>query len=50
MCAILNFDYERKIASIQSIGDYNNCLLCANRKEEYKVGQMLMIIIIKLHT
>ena len=48
MCAILNFDYERKIASIQSIGDYNNCLLCANRKEEYKVGQMLMIIIINI--
>ena len=48
MCAILNFDYERKIVSIQSIGDYNNCLLCANRKEEYKVGEMLMIIIINI--
>jgi hypothetical protein len=48
MCAILNFDYERKIVSIQSIGDYNNCLLCANRKQDYKIGEMLMIIIINI--
>jgi hypothetical protein len=48
MCAILNFDYTLKTASIQSVGNYNNCLLCANRSQKYKVGQMLMIIIINI--
>jgi hypothetical protein len=47
-CAIINFDYEKKTALIQSIGNYNNCVLCADRKLEYKVGQILMCIIIKL--
>jgi hypothetical protein len=47
-CAILNFDYELKIAYLQGIGDYINCVLCANRLNEYKVAQILMNIILHL--
>jgi hypothetical protein len=47
-CAILNFDYVKKIAHVHSIGDYNNCALCEDRKQKYKIGQVLMIIIISI--
>jgi hypothetical protein len=47
-CAIVNFDYDIRTAYIRSIGDYNNCILCVDRKFEYKVGQILMAIIINI--
>ena len=47
-CAVLNFDYQQKTAFVQSVGDFDNCVLCANRKFEYKVGQIMMLIMISI--
>ena len=47
-CAILNFDYEKKTAFIQSIGDYGNCVFCPTKNINFKVGQILMMMIISL--
>ncbi len=47
-CATLNYDYANRTALVQSVGDFDNCVLCANRKFEYKVGQIMILILISI--
>lgn len=47
-CATLNFDYDKKTAFIQSIGDYASCVFCPTADLNFKVGQILMMMIITL--
>lgn len=47
-CATLNFDYEKKTAYIQSLGDYGNCVFCPTHNVNFKVGQILMLMILTL--
>lgn len=47
-CATLNFDYEMKSAYVQSIGDYGNCVFCPSKNLNFRVGQILMMMIISL--
>lgn len=48
VCAIVNFDYEKKTAFIQSMGDTGNCVFCPSKNINFKVGQILIIMIITL--
>lgn len=47
-CVILNFDYEEKTAHIQSLGDYGNCVFCPSKNVNFKNGQILMGIVIRI--
>ncbi len=47
-CATLNYDYEKKTAYVQSIGDYGNCVFCASKNVNFRIGQILMLMIISL--
>ena len=48
VCAIVNFDYEKKTAFIQSMGDTGNCVFCPSKNINFKVGQILIAMIITL--
>jgi hypothetical protein len=47
-CATLNYDYEKKTAYVQSIGDYGNCVFCPSKNVNFRIGQILMMMIISL--
>ena len=47
-CVILNFDYKEKTAYIQSLGDFGNCVFCPTKNVNFKNGQILMGIIIRI--
>ena len=47
-CATINYDYEKVTAYVQSIGDYGNCVFCPSKNVNFKVGQILMMMIISL--
>jgi len=45
-CAIILFDKNSKEARIQSLSNYSSCIICSNPKIKYKVGDILMQIIL----
>lgn len=47
-CAILIIDMKIKSASIQSLNNYKDCLKCNDINDEYKIGDVLMRIILTL--
>lgn len=47
-CAVLIIDMKRKSASIQSLNNYKDCLKCEDGNEDYKIGDVLMKIILTL--
>lgn len=47
-CAILIVDMKKKSASIQSLNNYKDCLKCEDGSEDFKIGDILMRIILTL--
>ena len=47
-CAILIIDMKRKSASIQSLNNYNDCLKCKVGNNDFKIGDVLMRIILAI--
>ncbi len=47
-CAVLIVDTKRKSASIQSLNNYKECLKCKEGNEEFKIGDVLMRIILAI--
>jgi hypothetical protein len=47
-CAVLIIDFKRKNASIQSLNNYNDCIKCKKGNEEFKIGDVLMRIILAI--
>ena len=47
-CAILIIDTKRKNASIQSLNNYKDCLQCKIGDSEFKIGDVLMRIILSI--
>lgn len=45
-CGLILIDKERKEANIQSVSDYSDCVSCKNPDLKYKVGAIMMQIII----
>lgn len=45
-CGILIIDEDKKDATIQSINNYKDCLICTTNKGEFKIGEILMQIMI----
>lgn len=47
-CATINFDYDIKTAYMQSLGDYGNYVFYPTKNINFKVGQILMLMILTL--
>lgn len=47
-CAVIIIDKKRKKANIQSINNYNDCVKCIENNNDYKIGDILMKIIIMI--
>ena len=47
-CAVLIIDKNNKTGAIQSLANYTDCLKCIDKTQSYKVGDVLIRIIIKL--
>ena len=45
-CGLILIDKERNEANIQSVSNYSDCIICKNPNIKYKVGSLLMQIII----
>ena len=45
-CGLILIDKERKEANVQSVADYSDCVICKNSETKYKVGAIMMQIII----
>ena len=45
-CGILIIDNDRKEATIQSINNYTDCIKCINSHEKFKIGEVLIQIMI----
>jgi hypothetical protein len=45
-CGLIIVDKERNEANIQSVSNFSNCIICKDENIKYKVGAILIQIII----
>ena len=48
VCSIVLFDNDSKIATLQSLSNYDNCLWCVDKDIPFKIGDVFVRIIINI--